>query len=399
MIVQHRPPLHLTYCLNIHPGESWADNFLAIRTHALSVRARTSPDEWFGLGLRVSAQAAEELSQPENQAEALEFFSANQLYPFSINGFPYGRFHQERVKENVYAPDWRTAERRDYTMQLSDVLAGMLPENIEGSISTVPGSYKPWITTLEDQVLMAQNLAACVAYLSALRDDTGRTIHIGLEPEPDCFLETTAETIAFFNDVLLRDGVDEVARILSCSREDAEGMMRRHLGVCFDTCHVALQFENLSASLQAYQTAGIRISKIQLSAAIRAKATPDAWKALRAFDEPVYLHQVKARTTSGEIRGWRDLGEALQEGPAMTDLEELRVHFHVPLFFPGAGALESTASELTPEFFHAVRTGVTEHLEIETYTFDVLPSEVHPGDIVRSIAREYSWVLGQIEVH
>ncbi len=397
MIVQHKPPLHLTYCQNIHPGESWEENFTAIREKAVAVKQRVCPDQWFGLGLRLSAQAAGELANPERRAEALDFFALNHLYPFTINGFPYGRFHKERVKEAVYAPDWRTPERRDYTIQLADILAGMLPEGIEGSISTVPCSFKPWITTDSEKVVMAQNLAACVAYLDALRDDTGRTIHLGLEPEPDCFLETTEETIAYFKDYLLISGVEEVGRILSCDRARAEELLRRHLGICFDTCHVALQYEDLHASLLAYRDAGIRISKVQISAALRSAADEPAREALAAFTEPVYLHQVKGLARSGARFSWYDLPEALQELPDFPDVQELRVHFHVPLFFPGTGIINSTAATLTPDFLHELRSGLCPHLEIETYTFDVLPKEVHPGDIVRSIAREYSWVLGRIE--
>jgi sugar phosphate isomerase/epimerase len=396
MIVQHRPPLHLTYCLNIHPGESWAENFEAIKRHTLGVKACTAPNDWFGLGLRLSAYAAQELLMPGARDEALDFFAANQLYPFTINGFPYGTFHQDRVKENVYAPDWRTSERRNYTIQLADVLASVLPENIEGSISTVPGSFKSWIMTQDERTAMAHNLAACVAYLAALRDDTGRLIHLGLEPEPACFLETTAEAISFFKDVLFTEGAAEVARMLSCDQSRAEQLVRTHLGICFDTCHVALQFEDLTDSMRMYQAEGIKISKVQISAALKAKASPEAWEALTPFAEGTYLHQVKARTTSGEKLAWLDLPEALEELPSMGDVEEARVHFHVPLFFQGTGALQSTSDALTPEFFHLLREGVCSHLEIETYTFDVLPPEVHPGDIVKSVAREYSGVISKL---
>lgn len=397
MIVQHRPPLHLTYCLNIHPGESWAENFAAIREKVTAVKARVAPDQWFGLGLRIAQQAADELTASADlRAEALALFHEHQLYPFSINGFPYGRFHAGPVKENVYAPDWRTPERLHYTLQLADLLAGWLPEGIDGSISTVPGSFKPWIKTEADIEQMVDNLAAAVAYLHALREDTGREIHLGLEPEPDCFLETTAETIAFFNDTLIPAGANEVARILKCYKSDAEIMMRRHLGVCFDTCHVALQYEDLAESLRAYRAADIRISKVQLSAALQAAATPETYAALAPFAEPVYLHQVKGRAKSGARIAWFDLSAALEEMPTFSDLEEVRVHFHVPLFFTGNGPIQSTSSALTPDFFHELREGACPHLEIETYTFDVLPPEVHPGDIVKSIAREYSWVLGQL---
>lgn len=397
MIVQQRPPLHLTYCLNIHPGESWGDNLIALRDKTVAVKRRVAPDAWFGAGLRIAHKAAEELSaSAEERAAALDFFAANQIYPFSINGFPYGRFHAGAVKENVYAPDWRSPDRVHYTTQLADVLAGWLPEGMDGSISTVPCSFKPWITTEADVQALSDNLAATVAYLAALREDTGREIHLGLEPEPDCYLETTAETIAFFKDVLFTSGVSEVTRILKCYRSDAEEMMRRHIGVCFDTCHVALQYEDLTESLRAYQFEGIRISKVQLSAALKAASNPESWAALRAFDEPVYLHQVKGRAQSGARFSWYDLPTALDELPTFPDVEEIRVHFHVPLFYNGGGPLQSTADSLTPDFFHELRGGICPHLEIETYTFDVLPPEVHPGDIVKSIAREYSWVLEKL---
>jgi len=397
MIVQQRPPLHLTYCLNIHPGESWAENLLALRDKTTAVKRRVAPEGWFGAGLRIAHQAAEELTaSAEARAEALDFFAANQIYPFSINGFPYGRFHAGPVKENVYAPDWRSPERLHYTLQLADLLAAWLPEEVDGSISTVPCSFKPWITRPADVQALADNLAAAVAYLVALRDDTGREIHLGLEPEPDCYLETTAETIAFFKDVLFTAGVAELARILKCNRSDAEAMMRRHLGVCFDTCHVALQYEDLTESLRAYQFEGIRISKVQLSAALRATSNAESWAALRPFAEPVYLHQVKGRAQSGARFSWYDLPTALDELPGFPDVEEMRVHFHVPLFFTGTGPLQSTADTLTPDFFHELRGGICPHLEIETYTFDVLPPEVHPGDVVKSIAREYAWVLEKL---
>lgn len=398
MIVQHSPPLHLTYCLNIHPGESWQDNFAAIREKAVAVKQLVAPDQWFGLGLRIAHHAAAKLgSNPALIEEARTFFSEQQLYPFSINGFPYGRFHQGPVKEQVYAPDWRTPERRDYTMQLADIFTSFLPPTVDGSISTVPGSFRPWIETDADKVMMAKNLAAVVAYFAAVRDDTGQEIHLGLEPEPDCFLETTAETIAFFKDYLLRAGCEELQRIIGCSRTSAEEVMRRHLGVCFDTCHIALQYEDLVESWRAYRGAGIRISKVQLSAALHTESTPECWEALRRFVEPVYLHQVKGLAKSGARFAWFDLPDALAELPRFSDVETLRVHFHVPLFFPGSGPLQSTAAELTPEFFHELRGGECSHLEIETYTFDVLPPELRTSDVVRSISREYSWVLQRLD--
>jgi hypothetical protein len=398
MIIQQRPPIHLTYCLNIHPGESWAENLAALQEKTLAIRQAVAPGQWFGVGLRIAQRAAEELtSNPELQAQALEFFSENQLYPFTINGFPYGRFHAGPVKENVYAPDWRSPDRLHYTLQLADLLSGWLPNELDGSISTVPCSFKPWINDSGDLSSIVDNLAAAVAYLAALREDTGRDVHLCLEPEPDCFLETTPETISFFKDALLTAGTQEVARILKCYRSDAETMIRRHLGVCFDTCHLALQEEDLTESLRAYQAEGIRISKIQLSAALRVPSNPDGWAALAPFAEPVYLHQVKGRAVSGALFSWYDLPTALEELPNLPDVQEVRVHFHVPLFFNGNGVLQSTVDALTPSFFQEIRRGACPHLEIETYTFDVLPPELHPGDVTKSVSREFAWTMEHLE--
>ncbi len=393
MILQHQPPLHLTYCLNIHPGETWAENLAAIREHAVRVKQLVAPDRWFGLGLRLSAQAAADLAADVTlRNDALDVFAEHQMYPFSVNAFPYGKFHAGPVKENVYAPDWRSAARRDYTMQVADILAGWLPEGVDGSISTVPGSFKEWINGAEDVTAMAANLGVVAAYLAALQEDTGREIHIGLEPEPSCFVETTAETVAFFHGALRTVGADVVRKIRGCDAAQAEAILLKHIGVCLDTCHVALQFEDPLEALRTYRREGIRISKVQLSAALMTGAGDDCWDALRPYAEGVYLHQVKSRIASGEIRSWTDLPAALAPAADHFGIDETRVHFHVPLFFQGNGPLASTASTLTPNFFRELKQGATTHVEIETYTFDVLPADIRPADVVKSISREFGWV-------
>lgn len=373
---------HLSYCLNVHPGEGWSENLEAISSYTLGIRELVAPGKPFGLGLRIAQQAAAELAgSAALREQAAAFFAERKLYPFTINGFPYGRFHRGRVKEQVYAPDWRSQERRDYTQQLALLLAGWLPEGGEGSISTVPCSFKPWIISQSDVELMARCLVETAQFLDRLYAETGRLIHLGLEPEPCCFLETTEETVRFFEESLPSDE-----------------LLRRHIGVCLDTCHVALQFENPAEAVRAYQRAGIRISKVQLSAALAAK--PSAAGALGPFVEPVYFHQVKALTQSGELRSWYDLPDALAqiggEGEAPAEpLKELRVHYHVPLFFEGDGLLGSTASTMDAEFFALLREA-TNHLEIETYTFDVLPAELRAGGVVQSIAGEFRWVLERL---
>jgi hypothetical protein len=397
MLLQSSPPIHLAYCQNIHPGESWLENLESLRSKTLDVRNQVHPASRFGLGLRMGAHAADDLGDSEALESGRRFFEAHDLYPFTVNGFPYGRFHRGPVKEQVYAPDWRSETRVEYTCRLADILSDWIPEGGEAGISTVPGSYAAWIHTPHDVDAIGRSLGKAVVHLARIEHSRGKYIHLGLEPEPDCFLETTAQTVDFFQTALPAAAVPVVAKELQISAEQAEGTIRRHLGVCFDTCHIALQFENLTESLNSLERAGIKISKIQLSAAIKTKPHAEGTQALRWFEEPIYLHQVKGRAASGRKRMWRDLPELFSTPQeSLGDLEELRVHFHVPLFFDPRLPLQSTRDALDAEFWTKVRSGICPHLEIETYTFDVLPPEAHPGDVVQSITREYRWVLDQI---
>ena len=389
--------LDLAYCLNVHPGESWAENVEAMQTHVPAVREAVAPGMAFGLGLRVGSRALRELREGNARAEAADWFRQADLYPFTINGFPYGEFHRASVKETVYQPDWQTAERRDYTIGLGGLLADWLPEGGEGSISTVPGSYAVWITRPDQAGAMARNLAETALAFARLEETTGRLVHLGLEPEPDCFLQTTAETIRFFEEVLLREGTAHLMQTAGMDRGRAETVLRRHAGVCFDTCHLALQEENLADSFRAFGRAGLRISKVQISCALEIDPTSEGWEALRPFVEPVYLHQVKALRRDGGLASWPDLPPALEDGPALSEeLRRARVHFHVPLFFGGAGPLRSTSSTLTPEFFEVLRRGDCRHVEIETYTFDVLPASIKPATLTESLIREYQWLLPRL---
>jgi hypothetical protein len=391
------PSIHLAYCQNIHPGESWSENLLSLREKAVGVRDLLAPAGPFGLGLRLGARAAEDLLDARALEAGSSLFREKNLYPFTVNGFPYGRFHRGPVKEQVYAPDWRTAERLEYTCALADILARWLPDSGEASISTVPGSYAAWIKTPADVAALARTLGGAAAHLARIEQEHGKFIHLGLEPEPDCFLETTAQTIDFFQSALPHVAIPVVADALKTTASRAEEILRRHLGVCFDTCHIALQFENLAESLRTLQRADIKISKIQLSAALKTPASREGVEALRQFEEPTYLHQVKGLNLAGDRVAWRDLPEAFADATALETMQELRVHFHVPLFFAPRSPLESTRDALDGPFWELVRAGISPHVEIETYTFDVLPAEAHPGDVLRSVAEEYRWVLSQLD--
>lgn len=387
---------HLTYCLNVHPGESLAEVQDAIDRHAADVRRAVCADRPFGLGLRLSRRAADDLRQPSTRDAFKDFLAGRGMYAFTLNGFPYGTFHQAPVKTDVYRPDWTDPRRLDYTRDLADVLACLLPEGTEGSISTVPLSYKAWPMDPAARSRLFDHMAEIALHLHRIRETTGREIHLGFEPEPDCTLETTPETVAWFEGPLEQEGVPRLARRTGGSHERARDILRRHLGVCFDTCHLAIQFEDLSDSLTSLVRHGIRISKIQVSAALECSASAAARERLPAFCDPVYLHQVKCRPRpDAAVTAFPDLPDALAAPPAPHGAV-WRIHYHVPLYFEGDSVLQTTAAALDTPFWQAVARAPVSHLEIETYTFHVLPPSLRSGGVAPSIAREFEWVLPRL---
>jgi sugar phosphate isomerase/epimerase len=389
---------HLTYCTNIHPGESWEAVFENVRSHVRSVKARLDVGGPFGVGLRLSAEAARSLRRPGELERFADFLRSNGLYVFTINGFPYGPFHGTSVKAAVYRPDWTDVERGRYTSDLAELLAALLPDGVSGSISTVPGGFKRDVQTRAQVERITSALVERVLELHAVRERTGKAITLALEPEPCCFLETTSETIDFFERELLSPASRQ--RIAAAARVDlprAEQILRRHLGVCLDTCHAAIEFEEADEALDRLLGAGLRIAKLQLSAGLRLPGpSSDMLQALRAYDEPVYLHQVVARTASGELLRFEDLPLALNSSAARA-ADEWRVHFHVPLYRERLGAFSNTQGFLARILERQREAPVSSELEVETYTWDVLPPEQRTESVDASIARELSWVLERLE--
>lgn len=388
---------HLTYCTNIHPGESWPEVLDNLRTHVLEVRRRVAPDAPFGVGLRLSARAAATLREPRQLESFKRFLAEHDLYVFTLNGFPYGPFHAEPVKAAVYRPDWTDAQRAHYTADLIAVLAELLPEGLAGSISTVPGGFKRDTTRPEHVQRIARQLLEQALALHELRRERGVELALALEPEPCCLLETTSETLDFFERQLLsRPAREWLAARAQVDLGSAETILRRHLGVCLDTCHAAIEFEQADDTLDRLSAAGINVAKIQLSTGLRLpELSPDVLEALRAYDEPVYLHQVVARTNSGELLRFEDLPEALASADARA-AEEWRVHFHVPLYRSDLGAFTNTQAFLARVLERQVERPLSLGLEVETYTWDVLPPEQRASGVVASIARELDWVTGRL---
>ena len=390
-----RPELgHLTYCTNIHPGETWPEVLTSLKRHLPAVRQEASPDQPFGLGLRLGAPAAEALGKPAALAELKSLLEAENSYVFTINGFPYGSFHGRRVKEQVYAPDWSTPERLSYTNALADILVEILPDGMTGSFSTVPGSFAPWAEGRVD--LIVDNLVRAAAHLARISDDTGRVIALALEPEPRCQLEMIGETATFFETGLFgARAVSLMAEVGGLSRAAAEAALRRHLGVCYDVCHAAVEFEDPKGSLELLRSKGIAIPKLQLSSALRIpEVSRDTAAQLRPFDEPVYLHQVVARNGSDFTR-YLDLPDALADLDATLG-SEWRVHFHVPVFLHEMEHFSTTQDFLREILVLHREQPISEHLEVETYTWDVLPERYRGTAVSTAIARELNWVRQQL---
>ena len=402
--------LDLTYCTNIHAGETWDEVRASIEEFALPLKRSCSPDAPFGLGLglglRLSAVAATQLLSDDRLAEFKNFLDANSLYVALINGFPFGSFHGERVKTRVFAPDFRDPARVRYTLDLAEILSRLLPEGMDGGISTIPLSYKPWIveSSPEDRAAawsaIVANVVEVAAYLVHLRQSTGRLLHLDIEPEPNGLVESTPELVDFFTGPLQQRGAPLLASRLGISLETAAQHLRDHIQVCFDSCHMAIQFEDVAQSVATLKAHGIGIGRLQISSAVRvlfngsATQRQEVHNHLASLDNGVYLHQVVERDADGVLRRFTDLDEALA---ASTDAgpREWRIHFHVPLFTEKYGLALATQEENRTLLALAARENITRHLEIETYTWSVLPARLKT-DLLASIDREFRWVLDQV---
>ena len=388
---------HLTYCTNIHAAEHFDDVLAGLAGHLPRIKAVVSPDEPLGVGLRLAASASESLRSPAN-LERLSDLLGDDFYVFTLNGFPYGTFHGQTVKDGAYRPDWSEPERLDYTNALASQLAALLPDGLAGTVSTVPGSYKPWLEQADGddrRHRIAHHLVSHVAHLVQIARETGKRIMLTLEPEPCCMLETVAETVDYFEGTLFSaDAVRRLQQAAGLDRADAERAMHEHIGVCYDVCHAAVEYESAAASIASLRAAGIAVGKAQLSSALRIDRVDEATiQALAPFNEPVYLHQTIERC-DGRLRRFNDLGDAIHDFRARTSPAEAewRSHFHVPVFLERMEHFDTTQSFLREVLAEQLHSPFTDHLEVETYTWDVLPEAYRQQHLADAIARELDWV-------
>lgn len=389
---------HLTYCTNIHPGENWQAVFNSLERYVLPIKNKISPNQSFGIGLRLSNKASQELGGGEPLEAFRRWLDEHGCYVFTMNGFPYGEFHGNSVKEDVHHPDWTTRERVYYTIRLANQLSALLPEGMDGGISTSPLSYKLWHEDIADRetaiVRSTEHILEVVDHLFDIEERTGQHIHLDLEPEPDGLLEDSRETIDYWQRWLLPMGIEHFAGRLHV--QEAESVIRRHVNLCYDACHFAVEYETPEEAIRAFREQGIQIGKVQISSALKStlpekkEERKKFKKQFEVFNESTYLHQVIARDVNNRLINYPDLPDALAEIDD-PDLEEWRMHFHVPLFVDHYHDLKSTQDEVIQLLDIQRREPFTNHLEVETYTWEVLPKGLQK-DLKESIERELEWV-------
>jgi len=383
--------LPISYCTNVHPGRTIAEIDEGLTRYTMPMRKAFGKPVAAGLWLANSV-VREMLADRAAMQAFISRLGERSLSCHTLNAFPYGDFHSERVKENVYLPDWTDPRRRSYTEGCADILIAMLPLGGEGSISTVPLGFKgPEGFNRSDDFRdrCCEQLVELAKYLGRRFKETGKLIRIAIEPEPLCMLETTAEAVAFFR---------QLYYVADANR--SVDVVNTHIGVCYDVCHQAVEFEDIAASIDMLDSTRfpdwapnggrIRINKVHISCAIRMEnGSAAAREALRSFIEPRYLHQTLARSSDGQIARWMDLDERiLRDPPAQfVNAPEWRVHFHVPIDAENLGPLGTTRSAIGEALSAVKQLSYAPHLEVETYTWNVLPGAAKV-DLVEGLSRE-----------
>ena len=381
--------LPLSYCTNVHPGRSVAEVEAGLDRYTVAIKQRLGQPLAAGLWLAKSV-IDELLASPDGIRKFAEGLKRRGLTCHTLNAFPFGDFHSARVKENVYLPDWTTAERLDYTRRCAQVLAEIMPDDVEGSISTLPLGFKGFQHPPDFLDSSALQLVKAARFLHELHDRTGKLIRLAVEPEPLCVLETTAEAIDFFR------RLGHHARM-----SDAAEQVKTHIGLCYDVCHQAVEFEDVEQSIADLDAAGIRLNKVHISCALQIDNpmhNPAGRDALRRYVEPRYLHQTTACIGNGEVVREVDLSEAFisNPGPVFSDAPAWRIHFHVPVDAHRLGALSTTRGELIKALTAIAELDYAPHLEVETYTWDVLPG-AGPGDLVEGLTGELMSTMKLLE--
>jgi len=375
--------LPLSYCTNVHPGRTVQEVIDGVNEYTAEVRRQL--DAPMAAGLWLSRSVATELMDDESVLDWLaQTLWHHDVCCYTLNAFPYGDFHSDRVKENVYLPDWASKDRLSYTRDCAKLLSKLLPSGAEGSISTVPLGGRMNPTTGEFHATCFHNLIQMAGFLRDLYRDTGRMIRLAVEPEPMCEISSIPnDAVPMFKSLF------EMADALG----HLEGV-REHIGVCLDVCHQAVEFELLPRSIDQLVDIGVRINKVHITNALELESpatNEDGREALREFVEPRYLHQTYAQMADGTVQQRVDLSVTdLERNPPDDFLkaDAWRIHFHVPVYADRIGALKTTRKDLRAALQRVHLLKYAPHLEVETYTWPVMPEQDDDTGLAGQITKE-----------
>ncbi len=401
--------IRLAYCLNVHPGETLEEVLAGIEGVTVPLARRFAGAGCFGAGLYVAAGLARRPAAPEGRADLDRLagtLADAGLDPFTANAFPYGGFHSAGLKAGVFRPTWAEPERLAFTLDAARVLVACARAAGDGgaprgglSLSTHTGRHGPFADESERAAAAAQLARAALA-LARLGEEAGVRLRLALEPEPGASAGDTAAGLRWIEHVR-----EEGPRLVPEEpRAELERALEESLGLCLDTCHSAVEFEEPAAA--ADLALGAPLAKLQATSALSLvdpAARPEARAALLALDEPRYLHQLTARHPGGVARlmDLPELAAALARGErAWCEAREWRCHFHVPLdqerWGTGAADLGTTVDHALSILGRVLASperwpGGELHLEVETYTWDVLPGR--PASLAERLAAELERVL------
>jgi sugar phosphate isomerase/epimerase len=389
---------HLSYSTLVHPGDSWTQLRDSIHKYLPAIKKRVSPDAPFGVSIRLSAATAKELVENGQERDELKrFFDENDLYVYTANAFVYGSFKNTLVKEQVYEPDWHSEERLQYTKNVADILAALAKPGVSPSIQTAPLAFRPKVDSPAYLAAMTRNVLRMIAHLADLERRTGQRVTLAIEPEPACYLESTQDVIKYFGEHLHSGAAArQLAEIGAMPVSEAIGALRRYVGIVYDICHQAVECEDIESSLNQLVDAGVPIFKLQEASAVRvAEVTQQSVDALRKFADTIYLTQT-TELKDGKVRKFLNLEDAFDAWQRDPGPREWRVHFHVPVFLEELGVLGTTRFAIEDALAAHRSLPLSTHLEIETYTWDVLPDHLKTGDIVDYVSRELEWVRAKL---